>query len=144
MVFSNVLFIYLFLPLNLIIYHCFKSRTAKNITLIVFSLIFYAWGEPLWIILLLFSSALDYYHGLLIEKNRGKKITKLILFSSVVINLGLLIAFKYTPFIYENINMIFNVSLDIPKMSLPIGISFYTFQTLSYTVDVYKGEVKAQ
>ncbi|MGL5330663.1 MAG: MBOAT family O-acyltransferase [Peptostreptococcaceae bacterium] len=144
MVFSNTLFLYLFLPLNLIIYYTVKSRKAKNVTLVVFSLIFYAWGEPLWIILLLFSSFIDYYHGIYIEKNRGTKRAKLGLTSSIVINLGLLILFKYSSFIYENINIIFNLSLEIPKFSLPIGISFYTFQTLSYSVDVYKGEVKAQ
>ncbi|MGL6105479.1 MBOAT family O-acyltransferase [Romboutsia sp.] len=144
MVFSNTLFLYLFLPLNLFIYYGFKSRKAKNLTLIIFSLIFYAWGEPLWIVLLLFSSLVDYYHGLFIERHRGTKLAKLGLISSIIINLGLLITFKYSAFIYENINMIFNLSLEIPKFSLPIGISFYTFQTLSYSIDVYKGEVKAQ
>lgn len=144
MVFSNTLFIYMFLPLNLLIYYAFKNIKARNITLIFFSLIFYAWGEPLWIVLLIFSSFIDYYNGLLIEKNRGTKIAKLGLIASVVLNLGLLITFKYSSFIYENINIIFKLSLEVPRFSLPIGISFYTFQTLSYTLDVYKGEVKAQ
>lgn len=144
MVFSNTLFIYLFLPLNLLFYYGVKGRINKNLILVIFSLIFYAWGEPLWIILLIFSALIDYIHGLIIEKYRGQKLDKIALISSLMLNLGLLIIFKYSPFIYENINMIFNLSLEIPKISLPIGISFYTFQTISYTVDVYKGEVKAQ
>ncbi|WP_419743129.1 MBOAT family O-acyltransferase [Paraclostridium dentum] len=98
----------------------------------------------MWIFLLIFSSLVDYGHGLFIEKYRGTKLAKIGLLSSICINLGLLITFKYSAFLYENLNTIFNLSLEIPKFSLPIGISFYTFQTLSYTVDVYKGEVKAQ
>ncbi|MGL5346728.1 MAG: MBOAT family O-acyltransferase [Peptostreptococcaceae bacterium] len=144
MVFSNTIFLYLFLPLNLFMYYAFKSRKAKNITLIVFSLIFYAWGEPIWISLLIFSSFVDYCIALFIEKNRGNKLAKLGLILSLVINLGLLVTFKYSAFIYENINSIFNLSLQIPRFSLPIGISFYTFQTLSYSIDVYKGDFKAQ
>ncbi|MDU3337728.1 MAG: MBOAT family O-acyltransferase [Paraclostridium bifermentans] len=112
--------------------------------MIIFSLAFYAWGEPVWIFLLIFSSLVDYGHGLFIEKHRGTKLAKIGLLSSICINLGLLITFKYSAFLYENLNTIFNLSLEIPKFSLPIGISFYTFQTLSYTVDVYKGQVKAQ
>lgn len=144
MVFSNTLFLYLFLPINLILYYAVKSRKWKNFILIIFSLAFYAWGEPVWIFLLIFSSLVDYGHGLFIEKHRGTKLAKIGLLSSICINLGLLITFKYSAFLYENLNTIFNLSLEIPKFSLPIGISFYTFQTLSYTVDVYKGEVKAQ
>lgn len=144
MVFSNTLFLYLFLPINLILYYAVKSRKWENFILIIFSLAFYAWGEPVWIFLLIFSSLVDYGHGLFIEKYRGTKLAKIGLLSSICINLGLLITFKYSAFLYENLNNIFNLSLEIPKFSLPIGISFYTFQTLSYTVDVYKGEVKAQ
>lgn len=144
MVFSNTLFLYLFLPINLILYYAVKSRKWKNFILIIFSLAFYAWGEPVWIFLLIFSSLVDYGHGLFIEKYRGTKLAKIGLLSSICINLGLLITFKYSAFLYENLNTIFNLYLEIPKFSLPIGISFYTFQTLSYTVDVYKGEVKAQ
>lgn len=144
MVFSNTLFFYLFLPINLILYYAVKSRKWKNFILIIFSLAFYAWGEPVWIFLLIFSSLVDYGHGLFIEKHRGTKLAKIGLLSSICINLGLLITFKYSAFLYENLNTIFNLSLEIPKFSLPIGISFYTFQTLSYTVDVYKGQVKAQ
>ncbi|RDC49678.1 MBOAT family protein [Acinetobacter sp. RIT592] len=144
MVFSNTLFLYLFLPINLILYYAVKNRKWKNFILIIFSLAFYAWGEPVWIFLLIFSSLVDYGHGLFIEKHRGTKLAKIGLLSSICINLGLLITFKYSAFLYENLNTIFNLSLEIPKFSLPIGISFYTFQTLSYTVDVYKGQVKAQ
>ncbi|MDM8129309.1 MBOAT family O-acyltransferase, partial [Paraclostridium benzoelyticum] len=128
----------------LILYYAVKSRKWKNFILIIFSLAFYAWGEPVWIFLLIFSSLVDYGHGLFIEKYRGTKLAKIGLLSSICINLGLLITFKYSAFLYENLNTIFNLSLEMPKFSLPIGISFYTFQTLSYTVDVYKGDVKAQ
>lgn len=110
----------------------------------MFSLAFYAWGEPVWIILLLFSSVVDYLNGLWIESKRGTGWEKLGLISSIFINIGLLAAFKYNVFIYDNINYLFGTGFDAPKFSLPIGISFYTFQTISYTIDVYRGEIKAQ
>lgn len=121
-----------------------KNDKLKNIVLVIASLIFYSWGEPVWVCLLIFSSVLDYTVSLGIEKYRGQKITKLFIALSVVINLGLLMAFKYSGFFISTINSIFNIALRVPAFSLPIGISFYTFQTMSYSLDVYKGEVKAQ
>lgn len=144
MVFSSLLFLFLFLPLNLIVYYSTESRKVRNIILVVFSLIFYAWGEPVWISLLIFSALIDYLNGLFIEKYRGKSIAKLGIYSTLFFNLGLLITFKYSDFIIGNINEIFYISLEKPNFLLPIGISFYSFQTISYTIDVYKGEVKAQ
>ncbi len=114
--------------------------------MIFFSLIFYAWGEPIYIVLMIFSSVVDYTHGMLIEKYRSQdKKAKLIVVSSVLINLSLLGFFKYIDFIILNINTIFGTSfflvLDLP---LPIGISFYTFQTMSYTIDVYRKKAPVQ
>ncbi len=144
MVFASLLFIFLFLPLNLILYYSSGNKNYRNWLLVLFSLFFYSWGEPVWIIVMIFSASVDYLNALLIEQNRGTHWAKAGLVSSIVINLGLLILFKYSSFLYENINSIFGLSLDIPTFTLPIGISFYTFQTISYVIDVYRGEVKAQ
>ncbi len=144
MVFSNLFFIYAFLPINIILYFATKNRAFRNAVLIFFSLVFYAWGEPIWVTLLIFSATVDYFHGLIIEKNRGKFGAKLALMSSLVLNLGLLGIFKYSGFFVENINLLTGLSLPVPSFSLPIGISFYTFQTLSYTIDVYHGNVEPQ
>jgi alginate O-acetyltransferase complex protein AlgI len=144
MVFASLAFLYIFLPLNLILYYISKNRLYRNIILTLFSFVFYAWGEPVWIILLIFSATLDYGNALLIEKYRGTKWARFGLISSIVLNLALLAVFKYSGFLYETINSVFGTHFKIPAFSLPIGISFYTFQTLSYVVDVYKNEVKAQ
>ena len=144
MVFANLFFLYAFLPLNLILYFATKNRAFRNAVLIFFSLAFYAWGEPVWITLLIFSATIDYFHGLIIEKFRGKIGAKLALISSLVLNLGLLGIFKYSGFFVENINLVTGLSLPVPNFALPIGISFYTFQTLSYTIDVYRNQVEPQ
>lgn len=144
MVFSSLVFLFIFFPLTLFFYFVVKNDKLKNIVLVIASLIFYSWGEPVWVCLLIFSSVLDYTVSLGIEKYRGQKITKLFIALSVVINLGLLMAFKYSGFFISTINSVFNIALRVPAFSLPIGISFYTFQTMSYSLDVYKGEVKAQ
>ena len=144
MVFSSLVFLFIFFPVTLFFYFIMKNDKAKNIILVIASLIFYSWGEPVWVCLLIFSSVLDYSVSLGIEKYRGKKITKLFVALSVIINLGLLAAFKYSGFFVSTLNGIFRLSLHVPTFSLPIGISFYTFQTMSYSLDVYKGEVKAQ
>jgi len=144
MVFSSLTFLFLFLPLTLLFHYVTNSNIVRNLSLSLFSLIFYAWGEPIWVFLLLFSSFFDYGNGLLIEKFKGTVKAKLILILSIIGNLGILIAFKYGGFIWENINYIIPLSFPKPTNTLPIGISFYTFQTVSYTIDVYRGEVKAQ
>lgn len=144
MVFSSLLFIYLFLPLNLILYYSTTNNQLRNFILVVFSLVFYAWGEPIWISLLIFSAFIDYANGIFIEKYRNKRIAYLGIVSTLVFNLGLLLTFKYADFIVENVNFIIGTNFSKPGILLPIGISFYTFQTISYTIDVYRGEIKAQ
>ena len=145
MVFSSLTFLYFFLPLSIVFYFVFKNVRVQNFILLLFSFIFYAWGEPVWIILLLFSGLLDYFNGLLIDKFRENKTIRLAaLLNSILINLGLLATFKYADFIIQNTNFLLGTSFTEPNILLPVGISFYTFQTLSYTIDVYKGEVKAE
>ncbi len=132
------------MPLSLLFHYVTKNMTFRNLSLVIFSFIFYAWGEPLWIVLMLFSSLFDYGNGLLIEKWHGTNKAKIMLWVSIIGNLALLMSFKYGGFIWENINAIVALPFDKPTNTLPIGISFYTFQTISYCVDVYRGEVKAQ
>ena len=143
MIFADLTFLYFFLPINIILYFSSKNLNYRNLTLIIFSLFFYAWGEPVWITLLVFSATIDYFHGLLVEKYRGKIGAKLAVASSLILNLGLLGVFKYSGFIVSNINAL-GFNLPVPSFSLPIGISFYTFQTISYVIDVYREEVKPQ
>ena len=144
MVFSSQLFLCIFFPLVLILYNLSKNITYKNVILVISSLVFYAWGEPVWVLLLLFSSITDYAFGLIIEKNQGKVGAKLALLASLCLNLGILMTFKYADFFIDNINVLFKTNISSPGFSLPLGISFYTFQTLSYTIDMYRGNVKVQ
>jgi len=144
-VFSSLVFLYFFLPLSISFYFLFKSVRIKNFILLLFSFIFYSWGEPVWIVLLLFSALLDYFNGILIGRFSNNKGIKLFgLLNSVIINLGLLGTFKYSDFIIQNVNFLFRTDFIEPNILLPVGISFYTFQTLSYTIDVFKGEVKPE
>lgn len=144
MVFSSLLFVCIFLPATLILYNLSKNIIYKNVILVISSLIFYAWGEPVWVLALLFSAAIDYVNGLIIHKFFGKWQAKAALVSSLVLNLGLLATFKYMGFFIDNINAIFHIHIPFQGFNLPLGISFYTFQTLSYTIDMYRGEVKVQ
>ena len=144
MVFAGLTFLYLFLPAGMALYHLRPSLQYRNAVLAGLSLCFYAWGEPVWVVLLIFSSVTDYWHGIIIEKHRGRLAAKLAIVSSLVLNLGLLGLFKYSGFFVENLNALLGLSLAVPSFSLPIGISFYSFQTLSYVIDVYRGEVGAQ
>lgn len=144
MVFANLLFIYLFLPLNIIFYFVSKNIIWRNIVLVTFSFIFYAWGEPVWVVLLLFSASFDYMHGRLIGRFRGTWIAKAAVLSSLIINLSILATFKYSGFLVENLNAVLGTQFSVPSFALPIGISFYTFQTISYVVDVYRGEAEPQ
>jgi len=107
-------------------------------------LLFYAWGEPIWVFLLVFSGLTDYVHALIVEKYRGSWQSKAALLSSIVLNLLILGFFKYSAFFIKNINILFRLHLPYREFALPIGISFYTFQTMSYVIDVYRGEVEAQ
>lgn len=146
MVFSTPTFIFLFLPIVLIIYYL-SSPKYRNLILFLGSLVFYAWGEPIYIGIMLFSTVFDYINGIMIHKYKSEnqmKKARLILIGSVVVNLGILGFFKYTNFFINNINSLLGSQLKLLDLSLPIGISFYTFQTMSYTIDVYLGDTEAQ
>ncbi|MCL2069095.1 MAG: MBOAT family protein, partial [Oscillospiraceae bacterium] len=144
MVFADLIFLYLFMPATVLIYFASKNQTLRNVSLVLLSLFFYAWGEPVWIIALIFSGSFDYLHGIFMERTEGKKIRILGVISSVVINMALLMTFKYSGFFTETLNSLLGTAFRVPSFGLPIGISFYTFQTLSYSIDVYRGRVKAQ
>ena len=144
MVFSSLSYLLLFMPLAILLYFV-VPRKARNFILFVVSLLFYAWGEPIYVVLMIFSTLVDYSHGLLLEKWEDKPaLRRAVLISSCVINLGLLCFFKYAGFAVQSVNDLLGLSLKVPSVALPIGISFYTFQTMSYTVDVYRGDAKAQ
>ena len=144
MVFSSLLFLCIFLPTVLLFYNLSKNLTYKNIVLVISSLFFYAWGEPVWVLMLLFSAMLDYTCGRVIDKFRGKWQAKAALLSSLIINLGILFVFKYSGFIVGNINALLGINIPFSGFNLPLGISFYTFQTISYTMDVYRGDTNVQ
>ena len=144
MVFSSTIFLCVYLPLVLLGYYICPKK-GRNLFLLIASLVFYAWGEPKYVFLMIFSILVNYIFGRLMDKNRGRqKRMKLMLVLSVVIDLGLLSVFKYTDFIITNVNAIFGSSFDLLKIALPIGISFYTFQAMSYTIDVYRNDVRVQ
>ena len=144
MVFSSLSFLTLFLPLTILFYFAVPRRW-RNLLLFVASLIFYAWGEPVYIVLMLFSSVVDYTHGLLMEKFDARPgVRKALLLSSVTINLALLGFFKYAGLLVSTLNAAFSLSLPVPEVALPVGISFYTFQTMSYTIDVYRRNCPTQ
>ena len=144
MVFSSTIFLCVYLPLVLLGYYICPKK-GRNLFLLIVSLVFYAWGEPKYVFLMIFSILVNYIFGRLMDKNRGRqKRMKLLLVLSVVIDLGLLSVFKYTDFIITNVNAIFGASFDLLNIALPIGISFYTFQAMSYTIDVYRDDVRVQ
>lgn len=142
MVFASLNFLCVFFPLCMLAYFFAKNIKQKNTVLLVFSLVFYAWGEPVYILLLLLMSFCDWLLALLIEQHKSKK--KLFLVITCIVNLGIIGIFKYGKFTLLNFQGLFGVPEKIPNIILPIGISFYTFQLLSYVIDVYRGDVKAQ
>ena len=142
MVFSGIPFLFYFLPAALALYYLVPWK-LKNLVLLVVSLIFYAWGEPVYILLMLFSILVDYTAGRVIHRYRGSGISKLALFCSIAANLGLLGFFKYSGFIAQNLAAV-GIPVSFASLPLPIGISFYTFQALGYTIDVYRGDIKAE
>ncbi len=139
MVFSSVLFLFYFLAPLLIIYP-FVPQKYKNLTLFGVSLFFYAWGEPVYVLLMIFSAFFNYITAFWINKNRSR----LSLVAACVVNLGLLGVFKYTDFLISTVNGIFMANIPLRHIALPIGISFYTFQALSYCIDVYRGKTQVQ
>ena len=143
MVFSSVPFLYVFLPVVLLC--CFVvPKRFKNLVLLAASLFFYYYGERAYTSLLLISSLSDYLHSLYIEKHRGTQRAKAALISSIAVNLALLGFFKYADFLISTVNGLLHTSIPLLKVPLPIGISFFTFQTMSYTIDVYRDRVHAQ
>lgn len=142
MVFSSFTFLFIFLPLVLLTYFLAKKRQYRNIVLLVFSLIFYAWGEPVYVLLMLLSIIVNYLIALKIERNKKGKNKWMII--DVIFNLGIIGFFKYGNFVIQNINSIFHSNIGEMNLALPIGISFYTFQVLSYVIDVYRKTVPAQ
>ena len=143
MVFSGIPFLYYFLPATVLLYLA-APRKLKNAVLLLASLVFYAWGEQRLVLLFAATILLGWLLGLLIERFRGKVWSRVFLWLSVLTTLGLLGYFKYADFFIGSLNSAFGLSLPLLRVALPIGISFYTFQLLSYTVDVYRGDVAAQ
>lgn len=147
MVFSSMIFLCVFLPIVLVVYFVLPKQ-SRNLWLLLASLFFYAWGEPRYIFIMLFSTVFDYFNGRAIEytSKKGKHDTwgRAVLILSLVGNLGILCFFKYTDFALETVNRLAGTQLGLLGLALPIGISFYTFQTMSYTIDVYRGKTPAQ
>lgn len=146
MIFSSVFFVFLFLPIVLLAYFIVPGK-LKNVVILISSLIFYAWGEPVYIVLMIFSIVYNYIAGIEIDYHReegrdGR--AKFVFLMSVVVNLLILGFFKYYGFVIDNLNHILPIEIPNRALALPIGISFYTFQTLSYVIDVYWGNVKVQ
>ena len=147
MVFSSMIFLCVFLPVVLVVYYVLPKQ-LRNLWLLLASLFFYAWGEPRYILIMLFSTVFDYCNGRIIayatEKGRHDTLGRAALVLSVAGNLGILCFFKYTDFALETLNRLAGTQFGLLQLTLPIGISFYTFQTMSYTIDVYRGETPAQ
>lgn len=144
MVFSNLVFLCLFLPAVLLIYYAVRKE-LQNIVLLFFSLVFYAWGEPIYVFLMLFSILVNYWFGILLGNSRftnGQR--KLLLTFAIVMNTAILGYFKYANFLVDNINSILHTHIVLEKIPLPIGISFFTFHAMSYIIDIYKKKVDAQ
>lgn len=134
MVFSSAVFLFVFLPAVLILHTVIRNTTVRNILLIAASLVFYAWGEPVYVLLLLASIALNFLLGRFVW---GRKP---VLVAAVMVNLAFLVVFKYVGFIVESINVLPFADLRVPSVRMPIGISFYTFQAMSYVIDTYRGK----
>lgn len=146
MVFSSITFLFAFLPTVLLAYYI-SPRAIKNLILLVFSLFFYAWGEPKYIILMVLSIVIGYAMGIAIDISKKKNmdvLAKVFLVIDVIINIGILLYFKYIGFVTQNLNKWFGSNVSIVKIALPVGISFYTFQILSYAIDVYTDKAKVQ
>ncbi|MBQ8077323.1 MAG: MBOAT family protein [Eubacterium sp.] len=151
MVFSSSTFLILFLPVTVILYYLFgaltKNTNVKNIILLIASLVFYAWGEPVYIILMLISIIFNFVIGQDIDAARSggnDKLAKRKFVLSIVFSLAVLGFFKYFGFVVDNINTLLHASIRVPQLALPVGISFYTFQIMSYVIDLYRGNVKVQ
>ncbi len=143
MVFSSIPFLYFFLPAVLLVYAVMPKK-LKNATLLIFSLLFYWWGEPKYALLMIFTITFCYFAGIIIENRRTSPKGKLLLSFSVAVPLGFLALFKYADFLLGTVNSLTGADIPFLKLALPIGISFYTFQAISYLIDVHRGTVPAQ
>ena len=143
MLFSSIPFLYCFLPAVVLVYFL-VPRNLKNTVLLLFSLLFYGWGEPKYVFLMIATIGVFYGCGLAIGKAKTQRWKKVWLITSVVVGLGLLAIFKYADFFIENFHAVTGISVPLLRLALPVGISFYTFQSLSYTIDVYRGSVPVQ
>ncbi len=143
MLFSSISFLYYFLPCVLILYFI-SPKMLRNTVLLISSLAFYAWGEPKYVVLMAVGIVVGYAAGLLIDRYRGRRASKVFLGLSAAVSVGILIYFKYADFFITSFNSVTGMSLPLLRIALPVGISFYTFQILSYTIDVYRGTVSAQ
>lgn len=144
MLFSSTFFLFAFLPFLLLLYYKFtKNHIAQNNLLLIASLIFYAWGEPLFVFIMIGCIGANYYFGRLIESKQASGDSKPILTLMLIFNLGLLGIFKYSGFLVSNVNALFSLNFKVPEIALPIGISFFTFQGISYVIDVYRKKAKA-
>lgn len=143
MVFSSMTFLYYFLPVVLLAYFV-TPRAAKNCVLLLASLLFYAWGEPKYLILMGTTVLIGYFSGLIIEKNKEKMSSRIALYFALFCCLGLLGIFKYANFFIASFHRVTGISVGLLNVTLPIGISFYTFQLISYVVDIYRGKIKAE
>ena len=144
MVFSSLLFMFIYLPVVLAIYYI-VPRAWRNLWLFIANLVFYGWGEPVYILLMLFSICINYFAGILIDRNRdNKKKAKTVLIVDIVVNLAMLAFFKYYDLFASTLSMIPGIRLPLLHLALPIGISFYTFQTMSYPIDIYRGDAQLQ
>ena len=145
MVFSSVVFLFYYLPVVLAVYYL-TPRKYRNLWLFAVNLVFYGWGEPIYILLMIFSVSLNYASGLLVARFRAndRKKAKTVLTVNTAVNLLLLVIFKYTDLLVNTLNQVLGTSLPAPGLALPIGISFYTFQSMSYPIDVYRGDAQPQ
>ena len=139
MLFSSLFFLYAFLPLILILFFLIKNTSYRRILLVIFSLIFYAWGEPVYVFLMIGTVVFNYIFGRMIDSPRFSNHSKLWTAAAVIINLVLLGIFKYTDFFINTVNSLFGTAIPLTSIRLPIGISFFIFQSISYIIDVYRG-----
>ena len=136
MVFSSLVFLCIFLPVVFFLHLALPGIRAKNIMLLIASLLFYGYGEPVYVLLMIFSAFANYLFALAVGRMEQKK--KIILAFAVILNLGLLVVYKYAGFLVSSINGMFGIGIPVPDIRLPIGISFFTFQAMSYVIDVYR------
>ncbi len=144
MVFSSLTFLCIFLPAVLLLYNISRNTLYRNIVITVASLVFYAWGDPTSLVLLIAASFVNFILAIIMDRYHGFKRAKVFLIIAVVLDVAMLGVFKYAAFFAGTINSLFHLSIPVPDMILPLGISFYTFQMISYVVDVYRNESRAQ